>query len=148
MRVLSDSIEIKTTPKMLFQWFLDIEGNYESWHPDHVSWDWVDGEPFQVGSKAISKEYLHGKIHTLKAVVTNVKENELIEYKFLFPESIIVPGGSFKFTYKDSICIFTATLSVRFGGLISKIFKNRMRSTLKHMKEEGKNLKRIIEDEK
>ena len=145
MQKLVDSIEIKTTPENIFQWFINIDKNYKSWHPEHVSWDWVNGKPFQIGSKALAKEYIHGKVHSLKSITTNIKKNELIEYKFLFPSSIIVPRGSFNFTKTDSGCVFTATLIFRSGKVLSKIFKKQMEATIRHMKEEGENLKRLLE---
>jgi len=148
MQKLTDSIEIKTTPENIFQWFINIEKNYKSWHPDHISWDWEDGELFQIGSKAIVKEYIHGKVHSLKSIITNIKKNELIEYNFLFPTSIIVKRGSFIFSNTNSSCIFTATLTFRFGKIFSKLFKKQMEAMIKHMKEEGENLKRLLEEYK
>jgi len=148
MQKLIDSIEIKTTPENIFQWFINVEKNYRSWHPDHISWDWEDGNPFQIGSKAIAKEYIHGKIHSFKSIITNIKKNELIEYDFLLPISIIIKRGSFIFSNTDSGCIFTATLTFRSGKIFSKIFKKQMNATIKHMKEEGENLKKLLEKDK
>jgi len=148
MQKLIDTKEIKTTPENIFQWFININKNYKSWHPEHISWDWKNGEPFQIGSKAIVKEYIHGKVHSLKSIITNIEKNKLIEYKFLFPMSIIVTGGSFIFSNTDSGCIFTATLTFRSGKILSKIFKKQMEAIIKHMKEEGDNLKKILEKDK
>jgi hypothetical protein len=124
---------------------INIDKNYKSWHPEHISWNWENGEPFQIESKAIAKEYIHGKVHSLKSIITNIKKNELIEYEFLFPTSIIVKRGSFIFSKIDSGCIFTATLTFRFGKILLKLFKKQMEATLKHMKEEGENLKKLLE---
>ena len=64
MQKLIDTKEIKNTSENVFQWFMNINKNYKSWHPDHISWDWKNGEPFQIGSKVIVKEYIHGKVHS------------------------------------------------------------------------------------
>ena len=40
--------------------------------------------------------------------------------------------------------MFTATLSLRFGWLISIFFKGMVEVVKKHMKEEGENLKRLL----
>ena len=39
-------------------------------------------------------------------------------------------------------------LSFRFGWLFSKLAKNRVEAIKKHMKEEGENLKILLEEEK
>jgi hypothetical protein len=148
MQKLTDSIEIKTNTENVFQWFINIDKNYKSWHPDHISWDWESWGSFQIGSKAIAKEYIHGKVHSLKSIITNIKKNEMIEYDFLFPTSIIIKRGSFIFSNTNSSCIFTATLTFRFGKFFSKLFKKQMEATIKHMKEEGENLKRLLEKNK
>ncbi len=72
----------------------------------------------------------------------------MIEYDFLFPTSIIVKRGSFIFSNTNSGCIFTATLTFRFGKIFLKLFKKQMEATIKHMKEEGENLKRLLEKDK
>ena len=42
-------------------------------------------------------------------------------------------------------CIFTATLYFRMGWLFSIFAKDRVEAIKKHMKEEGENLKNILE---
>ena len=145
MQTLTDSIEINATPQEAFQWFMDIENGYRAWHPDHIAWRWISGEPFEVGSKAIIEERLHGEPHRFTCVTTRVKESERIEFSFTFPLSLIASGGSFEFAPAGAGCSFTANLSFRFGWLFSRIFRKEMNAVVKHMREEGENLKRILE---
>ena len=150
---LTDSIEIKTTPERIFEFLTNLsEGeNYRSWHPqDHVSFRWIKGNPWQVGSVVYAEEYIHRKLHKLKFVVTKVIQNKLIEYaltnrilRFYFPKN------SFVIEIKGDTCIFTASGTCRVGWL-AKTFAGKkleygLSSTRKHMKEEGENLKRILE---
>ena len=144
MITLKDSIKIKTTPEKIFDFFVHFEENYLAWHPDHVKCRWLEGEPFEEGSILYIEEYLHGKLHKMKFLGTKVELNRKIEYKLLFPTSIICPKGSFIIEPKGKTCIFTATLSFRFGWLFSKLAKNRVGAVKKHMKEEGENLKRLL----
>lgn len=148
MITLKDSIEIKTTPKEIFTWFLHFEENFHAWHTDHINCRWLKGKPFEEGSTLYVEEYLHGKPHKMKFLGTKVEPNRKIEYKLLFPISIICPKGSFSIEPKGESCIFTATLSFRFGWLFSRFAKDRVEAIKKHMKEEGENLKRLLEDEK
>jgi len=53
--------------------------------------------------------------------------------------------GSFLIEPKGKSCLFTATLSFRLGWLFSTFAKGRVEAVKKHMKEEGKNLKKLLE---
>ena len=52
-RVLTDAIEINTTPEKVFQFLtgiVDSEG-YTAWHKeDHVTFRFIKGKPWSVGS--------------------------------------------------------------------------------------------------
>ena len=146
--IVKDSIKIKTTPKRIFDGLIRIfssQEQYKKWHKDHVKCQWLKGNPFEEGSILYIEEYLHGKLHKMKFLITKLNANRKIEYNLLFPESIICPNGSFIIKPKKGYCIFTATLSFRFGGLLSKLMPARFNALKKHMKEEGKNLKKILE---
>ena len=49
MIVLKDVIEIKASPEEVFAWLINIKTgkDYQAWHPDHVDWQWIKGEPFE-----------------------------------------------------------------------------------------------------
>ena len=145
MITLRDSIEIKTTPEIIFEFFVHFEENYHAWHPDHVKCCWLKGEPFEEGSILYVEEYLHGELHKMKFLGTKVEQNKKIEYKLLFPMSIICPKGSFLIEPKGENCIFTATLSYRFEWLFLRFAKDRVEAIKKHIREEGENLKRLLE---
>ena len=144
MITLRDSIEIKTTPEKIFDFFVHFEENYLAWHPDHVKSYWI-GKPAKEGSILYCEEYLHGKLHRMKFRITKVELNRKIVYKLSFPMPVIYPKGSFIIEPRGKSCIFTATLSFRFGRLFSKLTKDRVEAVKKHMKEEGENLKRLLE---
>ena len=148
MITLKDSIEIKTTPEKIFKFFVHFEENFHAWHPDHVECRWLKGKPFEEGSILYVEEYLHGKLHKFKFFGTKVELNKKIEYTLSFPMSIICPKGSFIIEPRRESSIFTATLSFRFGWLFSKLAKNRVDAIKKHMREEGENLKRLLEEGK
>ncbi len=153
MITLKDSIEIEATPEKVFEWlvqrFKDKE-SYQAWHPDHVDIRWIKGEPLQEGSILYAEEYLHGDLHKLKFRVTKIVPNRRIEYRSLFPLSILAPGNTFLIEPKgESSCIFTAMVRLRLPGwLFKKLHKrheNKVEATEQHMKEEGENLKRALE---
>ncbi len=144
MITLKDSIEIKATPEKIFDFFTHFEENYHVWHPDHVESRWLKGRA-EAGSILYCEEYLHGKLHKMKFLLTKMEPNRRIEFRLLFPISMICPKGSFIIEPKEESCIFTATLSFRFAKFFLKFAKSRVEAIERHMREEGENLKRLLE---
>ncbi|MFW9992934.1 MAG: SRPBCC family protein [Candidatus Odinarchaeota archaeon] len=150
MITLRDSIAIRTTPEKVFDGLIRVFSSqelYRKWHVDHVICSWIKGEPFEVGSILYVEEYLHGELHKMKFLGTKNELNRKIGYKLLFPASIVCPKGSFIVEPGEESSIFTATLSFRFGWFFHKFAKSRVAAITKHMKEEGENLKKILESE-
>jgi hypothetical protein len=121
------------------------EEYFKRWHQDHVKCQWLRGKPFEIGSVLYVEEYLHGKLHKMKFLGTQLDSNRKIEYKLLFPMSMICPKGLFIIEPKGESCIFTATLSFRLGWLFSIFAKSRVEAFKKHVKEEGESLKKFLE---
>ena len=151
--VLTDSIEIITSPEKIFDFFLRIvdDTSYQAWHPkDHVAFRLIRGAPCQQGSVVYAEEYIHGKLHKLKFLIKEVVPNRKIEF---VPVSrllrIYFPRNTFLIEKRDESCVFTASCVVRVGPLVKLLAKNRLEQGLssvkKHMKEEGENLKWILE---
>jgi hypothetical protein len=151
--VLTDSIEISTTPEKIFGFFLQIvdDASYQAWHPeDHIAFRWIKGEPWQEGSVAYAEEYIHGKLHKFKFLIKKVIANREIE---LVPLSrflrIYFPRNRLLIEPRDGSCVFTASGVLRVGRVAKLLAKSRLEQGLssvrKHMKEEGENLKRILE---
>ena len=154
MVTLKDSIEVIATPEKVFEWLVQRFGDkasYQAWHADHVGIRWIKGEPMKEGSIAYAEEYLHGVLHKLKFRITKIVPNKVIEYSPLFPLSLLAPGNRFLIEPKgEESCIFTATGSLRLPewlfGKWNKNLMNKIEATERHMKEEGENLKRAIEN--
>ena len=145
MLTLEDSIKIKRKPEVIFKWLSHFVENYKKWHTDHVMAKWIKGDNFKEGSVLYAEEYLGGKLEKLRFKSTKYVPNELIEYKVLFPESLICYRGSFKVKPYNQGSVFTAALSFRFGYILSKLFPHKLKAIKKHMREEGENLKKLLE---
>ena len=146
MATLKHSIKIKNSPKAIFDFFRDIARNYKKWHPDHINAKWLKGRNFEKGSVLYAEERLGGKIEKLRFKTTKCEKNKILEYKLLFPESIICSGGSFTIRPANGGSIFTATLSFRLGSILAKLFPSKQKALKKHMKEESENLKKLLEN--
>jgi len=145
LKTISDRIAVKCTAANAFGWFLNLDKNYCDWHKDHISCSISPKGKIAAGTTITSKEYLHGKPHSLKMIITSVKPDDSIEYRTSFPLSMICPGGSFHFQPYDDGILFTATLDFRLGAGLSRLFKRQYTALVDHMREEGMNLKRILE---
>ena len=124
MVTLEDSVEINKPPEVLFEWLHHFVENYQSWHPDHVMAKWLKGDNFREGAILYAEEYIGDKLEKLSFKITKNVPNKVIEYKVLFPESIICSGGSFIIEPRNNGSIFTATLSFRFGSVLSKLYSS------------------------
>jgi hypothetical protein len=149
--VLKHSIDIKTTPEKIWEFFLNIEQNYQKWHPeDHVTLRWIKGKPWEEGSIVYSEQYAHGKLHKLKYVITRVIPKREIEFcplsRFL---RIYFPKNRFIIESKGQYCSFTAELYLKVGWLVRKLAGKKLEAGIasaeRHIKEEGENLKKILE---
>lgn len=151
---LINSTEIRTTPEKIFDFFHHLvdDASYRAWHPDdHVSMCWTKGSPWQEGSVVYAEEYFHGKLQKLTFVVTKVIPNREITY---VPVSKLMrryaPKLTFSAAQKGANCIFTATMHYRLALLPRLLAKKKIEQGLssvrKHMKEEGENLKCILEN--
>jgi hypothetical protein len=151
--IITDSIEINATPQQVFNFLLHLvdDASYRAWHPDdHAAFRWIKGNPWEKESIGYAEEYFHGKLHKFKFRVGNVVPNREISYapvsrllRMFFPES------SFHIEPTGKGCIFTGGVHLRIGRLAKTFAKHRLEKGLtsvkKHMKEEGENLKRILE---
>jgi hypothetical protein len=150
---LSESIEIEATAEEIFEWLVKHTSDtelYKAWHPDHVGVRWIKGEPGKEGSIVCADEYLHGVLHRLKFRIVKIVPNKRIEYRPLFPISLLSPGNSFVIEPKDNDrCIFTSSGRLRLPRWLfeklGKSHKGKIEATKRHMKEEGENLKKALE---
>lgn len=144
---LTDSIEIKASCEEIFDFFRNIDSNYQLWHPqDHRVFKWLKGNGLEQGAVAYSEQYIHGKLHKFKVEFTKVTPNHEIEFKFL-PAwiRIFVPKDTWTFTPAEQGCRFTATTHLRMGKLSQRLGKKKLESMARHLKEEGENLKSLVE---
>ena len=149
--VLSDSIEIKTAPEKIWEFFSNLEINYKAWHPrDHILFKWTKGEPMESGSNWYGEEIVRGKVFKLKGVIGEVIQNRKIVFKYSFPISLVAPRFEWLIVPKGLNSIFTAKSYLRAGDLFYKLSKKEMETKIEmhnqHVKEEGENLKKILED--
>jgi hypothetical protein len=156
MITLRDTIEIKTSPEKIFEWFAHLDKNFRSWHPkDHVECRYLKGSPLERDSILYFEAYLLGKLQKAKYHITNVEPNSRIEYKVGFPFSLLGGRGAYIVEQRGANSLFIQDLCLGteiplLGSLMDKliqIFFGRLNEAFKqHMAEEDQNLKKIMEE--
>ena len=148
MLVLEDLIEINASPEKVYSFFIDPEKTYLSWHKDHVKFKWIKGNQMSTGAIGYFEEYLHGKLHKLRVYYSNVIPNKLIEFKPL-PRfwRIFYPKRTLEFISTNNGCVFKGLTYFRIGWISSnsKRAKEHIKLIQQHMKDEGENLKHLME---
>ena len=147
--VLTDEIEINSSPEDIWNFFINLERNYINWHPtEHLKFKWI-GKPMETGTKWYAEEMVHGHLFKFKGTVGRVIPFRKVVLKYSFPISMVSPKFEWEIEPKDSVSIFTATSYLNAGNLFIKLAKKEMdwklEATKKHTKEEGENLKKILE---
>lgn len=150
---VSNETEVNSPPEKIFDFITNLvdDESYRKWHPeDHVSMKWVKGEPWKEGSIVHAVEKFEGKPHKLKFLVTRVIPNNLIEFVPLNRlMRIYYPGNALEIEKMNDHSLFIGKLTVKVGKIVKTFAKNKLASQIesarKHLKEEGENLKKIVE---
>jgi len=149
--VMKDSVEIKTTPKKIWEFFANLDKNYKTWHPeDHVIFQWTKGKPMETGSSYYAEEVMNGNLKKFKGIVGEVIPNRKIVLKFSFPVTLVSPYFEWRIEPKGSDSVFTAITIVRCERFYRRImgkkgWNNLIATGKKHVREEGENLKKALE---
>ncbi|MBM4241436.1 MAG: SRPBCC family protein [Euryarchaeota archaeon] len=152
--VLKDSVEIKTTPEKIWAFFYNLEENYKAWHPEeHVLFKWTKGKPMETGSGYYAEEYIHGKLRKFYGTIGEVVPYRKIVFNHGFPISLASAGFELHIEPKDSNSVFTSVSYIRAEKLMRVLVKfseykemeNLIKIGQKHTREEGENLKKILE---
>jgi uncharacterized protein YndB with AHSA1/START domain len=139
---LADTVVVDAPASRVWGWLLDLADHYRAWHPDHLRAEWVEGEPNHIGSVLLAAERLHGRPHAVRARITELRPNERLAYRFLWPASLLARGGAFLLVPEDGRTRFTAAIEFRwFAALLSR----RRAALRRHLREEGESLKRQVE---
>jgi len=150
--VLKSSVEINTKPEKIWEFFNNLEQNYTTWHPeDHILFRWTEGKPMESGSRWYGEEIVLGKLFKLKGTIGEVIPNRKIVFKYSFPLSLVAPGFEWQIEPRGTGSVFTALSYVRAGDFSRMLSRKEMDTKLemhnKHTREEGENLKKLLENE-
>jgi hypothetical protein len=148
MILSSASPVIRADPQQVFSFFAGMESNYLRWHPDHVSFRWLDKSALQPGVRFYFEERIGGKLLKKSVVFTLIEPGSRIEFA---PASrlfrLVLPRISFLISAADGGIVVTQEIVLRIGPLAAWLNRRELDAVRTHMREEGENLKRLLETE-
>ena len=145
MREIIDAVRVEASPERVWSWLTELADHYTQWHPDHVSAEWLKGRPNDVGSILRVVELLDGRREELSFELAEVDPPLRMGYRILGPHALLLPGGAFTVSPADGGSMFAASIQYRFGAITERVFRRRLTVLGAHMREEGVNLKRMVE---
>lgn len=146
--ILKDQTLIEAPPERVFEFFEHMRENYVAWHPDHVAFRWTKGEGLTPGVEFYFEEYIGGKLLKKTVRFTRIEPGRYIEFEpTCWLMRLLVPRLSFKILPQGEASLFIARIPIRTGPVGAWLNRREFNAVRQHMKEEGDNLKRMIESE-
>ncbi len=145
---LRDTVLIERPASQVWTWLSDLPRHYREWHPAHRRCWYVRGQRLEPGAVLGIEEELHGQRHRLRLKATEVVPNRLLRYSgwgfrgaFLLEDE----GGWTRFTATLGLGTAVPIAGRLADRLLRRFFSTRLAAIQEHMREEGNNLKRLME---
>ncbi len=152
MITIKEETVINTPAKAIFDFLTNIDSLYKVWHPrDHVFCRVISGTLSKKGCRFHFLEMIGGFPLYLVAIITEVRENEYLEYVPAFPFSMLKTGKAYfqieKISDNQSKLIAYAEYGNNYFDKITN-FLVKTSAAEKHIQEEGENMKTYLETQK
>ncbi len=152
--IIKDSIVINAPPEKIYNYLIQHiidQKSYKEWHKEHISLKWLKGKPSTKGSIVYIEEYLGDNLQKMTFKFTKFIPNKLIKYRILYPLALFAPGNEFIIEkLDDKSSTFTArgkiNISEKMFLKMHPYHKQKLMFTKRHMKEEGENIKKALEE--
>jgi hypothetical protein len=146
--ILQDETLIEAPPERIFEFFARMGENYVAWHPDHVAFRWTKGNGLEPGVEFYFEEQIGGKLLEKTVRFTKIEPGRYIEFEPTgWLMRLIMPRLSFEVQPQGGDSLFIARITIRTGPVGAWLNRREFSAVRQHMKEEGENLKRIVEAE-
>lgn len=146
--LLRDSTVIDAAPERVWAWLGDLPTHYRAWHPAHVACRYDRGDSLAAGTIMYVEEQLHGRRHRLRLRATEVVPGRLMRYQSRgFRGAFLVEpwNGATRFTADLEFGIRVPVLGAAVDAVLRRVLARRLAAFRTHMREEGENLKRLLE---
>lgn len=123
-----------------------MEANYLAWHPDHLGFHWREGRGLKPGVVFYFEEYIGGKLMKKTVRFSKVERYRYIEFEpTWWLMRLIMPRISFEVQPRGESSLLIARIPIRTGPIRAWLNRREFDAVRQHMKEEGRNLKDLLE---
>lgn len=147
--LLRNEIDIACKPGDVFDFISDFERQYLLWHPGHIACDYIKGHRLEEGSVLFCQERLDGRARKYRMRLTRVDPGERVEYTLgpgLAGAYRVKPAGAgVRFTSELRLGLELSAIAAAQDTLLRRFGSDRIASLERHLAEEGRNLKVIVE---
>jgi len=144
--ILEDRTEIEAPAGRIFAFFEHMDEHYLAWHPDHVAFRWTKGQGLKPGVEFYFEEYIGGKLLKKTVRFTRIEPERYIEFEpTWWLMRLLMPRLSFEIRPQGVGCLFIARIPIRTGPIGARLNRREFDAVRRHMKEEGRNLKQMLE---
>lgn len=135
--------------------FRDLDARYAEWHPEHLRWKTIRGEPLTDGAVVFADEWVGRMRVTGRLFTRSVEPGRFFAYRIGFPSSLVAAGGSFRLTPTDGGgCELHQVVHMGFevplaGALVDLLLRAivPVGELERHMREEAERLVAILRAE-
>lgn len=147
---LRDTVTIGAPPERVWRWLDEMPRHYRDWHPAHLDCRYVRGDRLAAGAALHLVETLHGRRHSLTLRADRVVPARLLRYSGggVRGAFILEPAGAAtRFTAELEFGTRLPVVGRLIDALLRRLLARRLSAVETHMREEGLNLKRLLEAE-
>jgi hypothetical protein len=143
-----DSIAIAAPVESGYAFFENMAANYTRWHPDHESFRWMGAGGLAVGNEFSFREKIAGRTQQKVVRITEVQPDRYFAFQPTNPIfRFFLPRLSFGFEPTPAGFSFRAIIDLHaIGPLGMRLNRREFDAVEQHMREEGLNLKRLLEE--
>jgi hypothetical protein len=146
--LIEETTRIHSSPEDIYRFFETMDANYRRWHPDHVEFRWIEGDGLEQSAKAYFEERIAGQRQQKTVRFTEVVSGRYIEFKSSsWLVGLLMPSISFTIAPNEDGCELTQRIRIRTGPIGARLNRREFDAVRIHMKEEGENLKALLETE-
>jgi hypothetical protein len=149
---LVQTTRIPAAPQRVWRFFRELDAHYPDWHPEHLAWRTLRGEPLAEGSVWFADEWVGPLRVNGRFFVEVAAPERFFAYRIGFPASLVGAGGWFRLVpTSDGGCELTEEVHLGFsiplvGPLVDRVLAAALPlgELRRHMREEGENLVRLL----
>jgi Polyketide cyclase / dehydrase and lipid transport len=150
---MTQTTRIPAAPERVWRFFSELDEHYSAWHPEHLAWRTLRGEPLAKGTVWFADEWVGPLRVSSRFFVEDAEPERFFAYRVGFPASVLRAGGSFRLVpVSDDVCELIEEVHLGyptriFGALADRVLTIvlPLKEFRRHIREEGENLARLLE---